>query len=479
MSLKESIPGRNDPCPCGSGKKYKKCCLAKDEEAWHAAKADPAATDFEPSREDKTSRKEIDPDIEAFHARLRDFEAADYEGRMNLFIRTLDDPELMDGEMAFEMLQDLFRNTIEHGERGRFDALVKRLREQLPETYAAEASFFLGRLISNALVEDRSGDVAGLFLELASLAGKDIDIFNRAEEMIAYHGQLPVLVDSMRVAWPAVKSSSDVVAWGIDEFCNRAISYELLHFADQAPGPGVQNGRLLERLEFYSTLDPKQVSAYLAHLNSQCGKPWTMDDFVLSPPPGRSEGEDEEDEMEAIVANGDQPNGELNLYHITVEFLGYLRRVECVPYAKGELGRRELHRFILDRHRGRLEYRESMLQSAQRDIANWKGRRLPPKPKYPRYENMLVPDRYRLDRFLAGLLDMMSQLHHRASALFEIIPAWLRFIEMHGLIDSGTRRKALDDLIPIAERLSRIFSRYTDDPGPYRAIEGWRKSAEL
>lgn len=25
--------GRNDPCPCGSGKKYKKCCLAKEEEA--------------------------------------------------------------------------------------------------------------------------------------------------------------------------------------------------------------------------------------------------------------------------------------------------------------------------------------------------------------------------------------------------------------------------------------------------------------
>jgi hypothetical protein len=22
-----SIPGRNDPCPCGSGRKYKQCCL--------------------------------------------------------------------------------------------------------------------------------------------------------------------------------------------------------------------------------------------------------------------------------------------------------------------------------------------------------------------------------------------------------------------------------------------------------------------
>lgn len=24
--------GRNDPCPCGSGKKYKKCCMDKDKE---------------------------------------------------------------------------------------------------------------------------------------------------------------------------------------------------------------------------------------------------------------------------------------------------------------------------------------------------------------------------------------------------------------------------------------------------------------
>jgi len=25
--------GRNDPCPCGSGKKYKKCCLPKERAA--------------------------------------------------------------------------------------------------------------------------------------------------------------------------------------------------------------------------------------------------------------------------------------------------------------------------------------------------------------------------------------------------------------------------------------------------------------
>ncbi|MFR1533930.1 MAG: SEC-C metal-binding domain-containing protein, partial [Bilophila wadsworthia] len=27
----ENKPGRNDPCPCGSGKKYKKCCGANEK----------------------------------------------------------------------------------------------------------------------------------------------------------------------------------------------------------------------------------------------------------------------------------------------------------------------------------------------------------------------------------------------------------------------------------------------------------------
>ncbi len=36
--------GRNDPCACGSGKKYKKCCMARDEAAALAARAvQPAA----------------------------------------------------------------------------------------------------------------------------------------------------------------------------------------------------------------------------------------------------------------------------------------------------------------------------------------------------------------------------------------------------------------------------------------------------
>jgi hypothetical protein len=34
-----SRPGRNEPCHCGSGKKYKQCCLEKDAAEATAARA--------------------------------------------------------------------------------------------------------------------------------------------------------------------------------------------------------------------------------------------------------------------------------------------------------------------------------------------------------------------------------------------------------------------------------------------------------
>ncbi len=30
QAVSEKTAGRNDPCPCGSGKKYKKCCMGKE-----------------------------------------------------------------------------------------------------------------------------------------------------------------------------------------------------------------------------------------------------------------------------------------------------------------------------------------------------------------------------------------------------------------------------------------------------------------
>jgi hypothetical protein len=54
MTATGARPGRNDPCRCGSGRKYKHCCLDKDaaeasaKRASAAAEAAPPASDAGP-----------------------------------------------------------------------------------------------------------------------------------------------------------------------------------------------------------------------------------------------------------------------------------------------------------------------------------------------------------------------------------------------------------------------------------------------
>jgi hypothetical protein len=48
-------PGRNEPCHCGSGLKYKQCCLDKDEAKVRAAQAKAIAAAPEPKPEDSAA----------------------------------------------------------------------------------------------------------------------------------------------------------------------------------------------------------------------------------------------------------------------------------------------------------------------------------------------------------------------------------------------------------------------------------------
>ena len=53
--------GRNDPCHCGSGKKYKRCCLKKDGAAEREEHAKAAAEAPVPESEGKTAPEPAKP----------------------------------------------------------------------------------------------------------------------------------------------------------------------------------------------------------------------------------------------------------------------------------------------------------------------------------------------------------------------------------------------------------------------------------
>ncbi len=62
-ALPAQMPGRNDPCHCGSGKKYKKCCETSDEAKTHAVHEktwEKAEKEFEKLKKD-AEKKAGDP----------------------------------------------------------------------------------------------------------------------------------------------------------------------------------------------------------------------------------------------------------------------------------------------------------------------------------------------------------------------------------------------------------------------------------
>src|SRR6266542_3582883 len=448
--------GRNDPCPCGSGKKYKKCCLAKDEEAKR-----------------KETKPPPDPRNEAWNARYDEFEAGDYEERIAIFNRTLDEPDLMDGEMAFEMLTTLFDQSLERDDRDRYDSLVESLREWLPEVYKKEAHYLLENRILNALVMKRPEQVHSLALDLAALAGDKIDTWNPVESRLAYHGYLNTLVEAMRLAWPEVRSSDKIVSWGIDGFSERAIQYEMLNYIAQTPAPKRDDPALLERLRFFAgdNLDVDRALAIVGYLSGQTERQWGMDDFKLAPPKRRSRDDWDDDEEEE--ASKPDP-ARVNLYDLTHQFVNYAHRVEGVAYTKANLASHEIFSFIVRRNAGELEYRESMLDSALRS-AGLKRERI---KKYKRYERLLCPDRERLDQFLAGKLQHLNYQPHKVAAMAELVPAWMRFLETRGLVDAELRKETLDSLKPLAGNLLEIFDTLHGDPALREAIKRWPEDAD-
>ncbi len=96
----------------------------------------------------------------------------------------------------------------------------------------------------------------------------------------------------------------------------------------------------------------------------------------------------------------------------------------------------------------------------------------PPPPIHP-----LCPERITLEVCLAGMMGFSNALYYRSAALFEIVPAWLRFLEFRGLIDAQTRAKVIANLLPLHVELLRTWEKFRDDPALFRAAQRWPEDA--
>jgi hypothetical protein len=474
--------GRNDLCPCGSGKKFKKCCLGKIKakktsvEDQPVAPAEPGSSVqpgirpvLKPASPDPVDDlPEPDPITQARDARWREFEGADYEKKVGLFLRTLHEEGLMDEGLAFDMLDMIRGESVRRGDRGRLDALIQSLHSHLPEIYASDAAYYIFWMIANALAEGRTEVIMDLVRQMALLADKHVDLFCSIQNQLAYYGLLAEVVEGLRLAFPKLKETNDIMAWVLDELQSQGLAFEVLNYLDAAPNPDAGDVALLQRLKLFSDSVPESLGAYILHVTGRSGRQWAMEDFELKRVSGRK--------SKRSGTSKSEDTWESDLYYLTLEFLDYLRRVENVPFTKAEIGRRQLHRYIIERHYGELDHQRSILDAAAEQIDS-RLERQSRKNKFRPNENKLVPDRESFDLFLARRFDPLSPVPYEGMAALESLPAWLRFLESIGLIDANLRIHSLADIEGLADDLCRVLEQSDDDPSLVQACKRWRAEA--
>jgi hypothetical protein len=458
--------GRNEPCHCGSGKKYKKCCLDQDQADARAALAPPPGAVQAPRR-----RINLDDDPEFdLGQRLRDlaredtfadedeapdpfleaFEALEYEEQIAQFTETLDEGAMDDIELAFGMLELIHAQSVERGHDGRFLPLLDALREHAPDIYVPDAPYYVEWRVEHALATGQAATIPALTGELATTAGDDFDTFNRIIEQLAYHGQLPILRELMHAAWPNVCASDNITEWGIAEFGDRLGPYEIFALLEEGLSPEEAAAAFPQRMAVYPGFDvgvpPDLVERYIGHLTGCAASAWTADDFAfLEEKPGTKDAEETE--------------GQTRLFHLSIAFMGYARREEGVPYSKSLLATGQLRAYLLGR-RDEDPITEEYAAKVKRPVG-----------KAGPFAG-LRPD-FTLDRYIGRRLEPLNMQFHAASALVELFPAWLRFLEGRGLLTEEQREAALAVCRDVAESLFQVWDAYPSDPA---LAEGLRRS---
>ena len=458
------MAGRNDPCPCGSGKKYKKCCLAKDQAARSQAiaeiqmpelsKTDTPLDYFEPesilkyaASSDFPPTPEADPLLKQINAFWEQFMDAPYEKQWSLVTEMLaEEPELCDGEMVFEIANTMFGQAVAAGETERYQQLLDQLEKVAPEAYAEEIQYVLDWRIQIALVEGDETSVKRYFYQFSTMAGDQLDLYYRIISALAYHGKMAVLHEGMRQARPYVADGSSLAEWAYAEFTEKLGDIETTFQLEQNPDLQADDATLQQRLaEYELTIDPELLPLILDYRTGRKIPSWTPDNFKFS---GRKKKDPAKKALALLLA----------------AFTHFAHVEADIPRTKVEMARDELSGYISQRHAGELdEYDE---YEADYD-------RRPKRKRRKKSYHALCPDAQTLDRYLALRVGFMSFRHYEAFALFELLPAWLRFLTKYELLDEETRRQTVNELSYIKDHLRLFATNSITDPALQNNLADW------
>lgn len=465
-------PKRNDPCHCGSGKKYKHCHLKADREKERVEREErmqqatrPGTPLVSPTNTTPPSfagpLPETDPEIQRLNELYEEFDAAPYAQKKEILRASIEE-QALDGELAFEFFNDLYPVTIERGEREEFAALVSLLRAKQLQVYMEEIHWFWDWAITNALALEDDAALQHAANELFKHGGESIDAFFPALNCLRYHDRRDVLLKAMDNHGLQLVPERYIgnVKYEINQIFSNLL---VLDYIETHAQNNLLDENGLDQLcraltPYAGEVLRDDLESFVARAGGITSGEWTMDDFQFAPPPPQLEWfeeEEEETERDPAVAH---------LLDLSFEFLYYAHQTENIPLTKADLAREELVKYILKRHRGELVDVEPLGRSGRK--------------KRKKIEtNILLPDHRTLDRYMLRFLEVLSTRAHASAALFELVPAWTRFLQSKALISQGEGHDALRSMQALSQSMAKLVEAQIEDPLLTENVNKWRANA--
>lgn len=423
--------GRNDQCPCGSGKKYKKCCLPLQ----HSARPSPVdAQQVAGSAGTESALAALQPEGSASATDQphfwEEYGMASVDARIDILRRVVEEEKRFDGELAYELLVDVVEPLQHIGRPEDADAALDLVRERQPGAYRDQASWFDEWRVENALLAGQ--DVEGPLLEFASRAQANVDGFFLMVDRLLYHGKTEALLMGLGPAWNALKDSPDVTEKAKQLIQRLAVDVVVDHQLSLDPSAAECSPELLEQIASIVGSDRAHVDESFEHRARGGERHWRVEDF------GSGTGRSDNglfllamDFSRLLFSRDDWPPSRANL--AAHEFGWYLASAVSAPN-RAQPGRSS------QRRRGK--------KRGDKDSSSNQFRLAPTAPS--------------ADRYVADLIDPINPRPTRAATFYEALPPWIDFLVGQSLIPETEgpplTRRVIRRLAPLSELLEMLIA---------------------
>src|SRR3954469_24868226 len=249
-------PGRNAPCPCGSGRKYKNCCLPADEERARFGRAtglaapavsvwDVPEDDLDDLDDDELDVLDVAPllgpppdaaTVAAQTALWERFEGAEYEAQIAQFQEALQG-DALDADLAFEMLAEIQAEAQARGDLASFDALLEQFAREAPGFYQTDGAYYAGGDVEKALASGKLSRLPAALEPFAEDPAAGFEELFRVADQLQYYDQMAPLLDTLRRGWAPMNHAPLLLEDAVEAYTDLLVDVTTYEYARTAAAP--------------------------------------------------------------------------------------------------------------------------------------------------------------------------------------------------------------------------------------------------